>query len=232
MAKLSTKAVSVTESAANGYEVAIESITIGTRAFSIRGLKDNQQFFDPDNICKKAGICDASWSIFGHVWPSGIMLADVIDRYPLTGLRVLEVGCGLGLASLVSHHHGADITATDYHPDAAKFMDENLLLNQLLPIKFECVDWKTLNNSLGKFDLIIGSDVLYDPNHPKLLAGFIDRHADHDCTVLIVDPGRRQRLEFSKRMVINGFALTPHPLNHVLADSLEFKGRVLEYSRA
>lgn len=215
-----------------GYEVSVQTITIGNHPFVIRGLTDRQQSGEPDERCKAAGICDASWPIFGMVWPSGMILADVMDNYPFHKLRVLEVGCGLGLASMVSHRQGADITASDYHPVAETFMDENLLLNHMKPLQFALVDWKKFHTTLGKFDLIIGSDVLYEPNHPKLLAGFIDRHAADNSRVIIVDPGRRQRLDFSKRMLANGYSQVPHPLNAALADRIEFKGKVMEFTRA
>jgi predicted nicotinamide N-methyase len=213
------------------YQVKFESVTIGLHAFEIRSLKDRQQYADPDKIAHKAGVSAASWPLFGELWPSGIMLADVIDSYPLKGLRVLEVGCGLGLASLVAHRHGADITASDYHPLAAQFLAHNSKLNALAALDFKCIHWKTIDRELGQFDLIIGSDVLYEPDHPKLLSRFIERHVAGDGTVIIVDPGRRQRTEFSKRMVENGFALIPHLVNAVLAATLEFKGKVLVYRR-
>jgi len=213
------------------YQVKVETVTIGDHAFEMRSLKDRQQYDDPDKIAHKAGVSAASWPLFGVVWPSGIMLADVMDSYPLAGLRVLEVGCGLGLASLVAHRHGADITASDYHPLAAQFIAHNSKLNQLASLDFKCINWKTIDRELGLFDLIIGSDVLYEPNHPALLSHFIERHAANDSTVIIVDPGRRQRMEFSKRMIENGFALIPHLVNAVLAATLEFKGKVLVYRR-
>jgi len=213
------------------YQVKFETVTVGAHAFEIRSLKDRQQYADPDKTAHNAGVPPASWPLFGVLWPSGIMLADVMDTYLLKGLRVLEVGCGLGLASLVAHRHGADITASDYHPLAAQFMAQNIKLNKLDPLEFKCINWKTIDNILGKFDLIIGSDVLYEPNHPKMLVGFIERHATEDGTVIIVDPGRRQRTEFSKRMIDNGYSLLPHLPNPLLAAQQEFTGKVLVYRR-
>jgi len=215
-----------------GYQVKFETITIGKHPFEIRSLKDRQQYDDPVGESKKAGVSPASWPLFGVVWPSGVMLADVMDTYPTNGLRILEVGCGLGLASMVVHNHGADITASDYHPMAEQFMDKNIALNKFAPMKFAIIDWCKIDKNLGKFDLIIGSDVLYEPNHPATLAKFVERHAGENCKVIIVDPGRRQRTEFTKRMIDNGYSLVPHIVNAVLAASLEFTGKVLVYTRA
>ena len=50
-------------------------------------------------------------------------------EYQVEGLKILEVGCGIGLASLVLNHRLANITATDYHPEAGGFLNANALLN-------------------------------------------------------------------------------------------------------
>jgi len=213
------------------YQVALQTIHIGGSDFEIRSLQDRQQYSDPDDIAKKAGVSAAAWPLFGVIWPSGIMLADVMNDYPMQGLRILEVGCGLGLPSLIAHHRGADITASDYHPLAEEFMEKNATLNHLSPVRFQIINWNRIDASLGKFNLIIGSDILYEPDHPRILCRFIERHAEDNCTIIMVDPGRRQRMEFSKRMIDNGFALIPHLVNAVLAASMDFKGKVLVYTR-
>jgi len=55
---------------------------------------------------------------------------------------MLEVGCGLALASLVCHRRGIDVTASDCHPLASRFLLDNLRLNGLpsLPGELCCYD--------------------------------------------------------------------------------------------
>lgn len=114
-----------------------------------------------------------------------------MEDYPGSGKSVLEIGCGIGLASLVLNHHGADITATDYHPEVKAFLNENTHLNRYPDISFVRTSWDDqLPNALGLFDFIIGSDLLYEQEHPGNLASFINRHAQKESTVLIVDPRR------------------------------------------
>ena len=60
--------------------------------------------------------------------------------------------------------------------------------------------------SLGSFDLVIGSDVLYDRVDPSSLVQFIDRHASGTATVVIVDLGRRRLDRFTAAMAEFGFA--------------------------
>src|SRR5207245_11131911 len=120
-----------------GYEVKHQRIAIaGTDDLIIRSLLDRQQFSDPLGDALRVGISSAAWPIFGLVWPSGLRLAARMALRPVTSERILEIGCGLALASLVGHRRGADITASDCHPQAAKFLLENVRLNDLSPLKY------------------------------------------------------------------------------------------------
>lgn len=111
-----------------------------------------------------------------------------MQTFELEGKRILELGCGLALASLVIHRRGGDITASDCHPLAAAFLLENLKLNDLPAMKYQAGNWSRLNPLLTRFDLIIGSDVLYDREQPQVLSQFIELHANPDVEVLIIDP--------------------------------------------
>jgi predicted nicotinamide N-methyase len=66
----------------------------------IRSLLDKQQFFDPDGAALALGISSAFWSLFGLLWPSGSKLAERLATRPVSVQeRILELGCGLALAS-------------------------------------------------------------------------------------------------------------------------------------
>ena len=95
----------------------------------------------------------------------------------------------MALSSLLLNKQCADITATDYHPETQTFLDRNTSLNADEAIVFEQVDWAEKNDTLGLFDLIIGSDLLYEDGHIELLASFIQAHSKPSCEVIIVDPG-------------------------------------------
>ena len=73
-----------------------------------------------------------------------------------------EVGCGIGLASLVLNRHDADITATEYHPNAEAFLEENTRLNNGRKIPFVRTGWGVELTELGEFDQINGSDLVYE----------------------------------------------------------------------
>ena len=113
-----------------------------------------------------------------------------MSRFAVAGKSILEVGCGLGLSSLVLQQRGADVTASDHHPLAQEFLRVNAALNDLPPIDFHEASWTGSNPDLGRFDLIIASDVLYERGHPVALAAFLARHAAPTAQVIVADPGR------------------------------------------
>ena len=114
-----------------------------------------------------------------------------MEDCPVGEKSVLEIGCGIGLASLVLNHCGVNITAIDYHSVVKAFLDENTHLNNDPDISFFHTSWNDQSpNILGLFDLIIGSDLLYEQEHPGNLTSFINQHAQKQSTVLIVDSRR------------------------------------------
>jgi predicted nicotinamide N-methyase len=209
-----------------------QTIEFGEIDIHLCTLRNKQEFHDPIAIAEKLGICSASWPMFGVIWPSSLVLAHYISNYETNTKRILEVGCGMALSSLLLNKKSADITATDYHPEAQKFLQRNTKLNEDSSIAFEQVDWAETNDGLGLFDLIIGSDLLYEDNHIELLANFINTHSKPSCKVIIVDPGRGRKNKLSTRMQQLGFTASHHKPSQT-ENYLEqkFKGYILEFAR-
>ncbi len=228
-----------------GYRTKQESIAIrGAADLVIRSLLDRQQFSDPQGEAERAGISSATWPLFGLLWPSGAHLAAHMAEHLLRpGERILEMGCGLALASLVAHRRGADVTASDCHPLAGPFLAANLQLNGMTPLKYRHGEWALpltasppsasgSGSVQGRYDLLMGSDVLYDRDASVALAGFIGRHACAAAEVWIVDPDRGNRPRFSALMAEAGFGLVQTRLDQAAnPEGPGYKGRLLTYRR-
>jgi predicted nicotinamide N-methyase len=208
-----------------------QTLVFGDRDIHLRTLKDTQQFLDPQGEADALGISSANWALFGVVWDSSQVLANFIADFDIAGKRILEVGCGMALSSHLLNQRNADISATDYHPETEGFLRRNTTLNDGRAIPYTRTNWADHDSGLGRFDLIIGSDILYEADHSALLADFIDRHANATSEVLIVDPGRKQHARFSKRMVKCGYTHqqnTPETSDYL---KKTFTGVILRYNR-
>ncbi|WP_394130014.1 class I SAM-dependent methyltransferase [Shewanella maritima] len=209
-----------------------QTIEFGKTDIHLCTLRNKQEFHDPDGTAEQLGISSATWPIFGIVWPSSLVLAHHISDYDIGIKRVLEIGCGTALSSLLLNKQNVDITATDYHPEAEAFLTRNSKLNGDDKIPFERTGWGDSNDSLGRFDLIIGSDLLYEDEHIELLTHFIQEHANAECEVIIVDPGRGRKNKLAKKLLEQGYESTfTKPENTDYLDS-DFKGHILNFVRS
>ena len=84
----------------------------------------------------------------------------------------------------------------------------------------------------GRYDLIIGSDLLYERDAGATLAAFIGQHSAAAGEVRIVDPDRGNRAAFHRQMADQGFADSEERLDPAAtALAVAYKGRVLTYRR-
>lgn len=215
----------------SGLRVRYTTLEIGDMDIHIKTLRDILQFQDINGEAEKLGISSAAWPIFGVIWPSGRVLAHLMLDYHVQGKRVLEVGCGIALASLILNRRAADITATDRHPETRGFLAHNVVLNDGDAIPFVRTGWGDLCDDLGQFDLIIGADLLYEVEHVDLLSAFINRHANSRCDVIIVDPRRGYHAKFSKTMAQLGYACSQEKITRTDVSDKSFSCQVLTCSR-
>ena len=229
-----------------GYETRLQKVSIpGGEELIIRSLLDHQQFHDPHGAAERLGICSASWPLFGLVWESSIYLAQsLLDRMPHDAARILEIGCGLALPTLVGRRHGLRITASDRHPLARSFLEYNARINNVDTVKYRHGQWGlTATPSLddtgaellsARYDLILGSDLLYERNAPVELADFIDDHAKPRAEIWIIDPNRGYRAAFTREMASHGFELIEQErIDASPADQADesYRGTLLRYAR-
>ena len=208
-----------------------QTIEFGNNDIHLRTLRDKQQYSDEEGIANKLGISSANWPLFGVIWESSEVLAHFMFDYEIKNKRILEVGCGMALSSHMLNQRLADITATDYHPEVEGFLKINNALNNGNEIPFVRTGWADKGNDLGKYDVIIGSDLLYEREHVDLLSKFIDKHAMPACEIIVVDPGRGNHARFSKKMIKLGYAHSQSKPKDTCYLSKPFKGQVLRYLR-
>lgn len=214
-----------------GVRLRYQTLNFGNADYHLRSLLDVQQCPAVVTELERFGISSATWPLFGVLWPSEEMLSHLMLDEELGSKRILEIGCGLALASLVLKRRGADITATDYHPEAGQFLDYNTDLNDLDGITFRRESWQEAESSLGEFDLIVGSDLLYDQHNLEPLVTFLDSHVAPNGQIVMVDPGRGMTSKFSRLVQELGFTVQTSREVYVASDGKSQNYWVMRFSR-
>lgn len=147
---------------------------------------------------------------FGVVWPSARALAlELESKFDPSwkGKRILELGCGLAIPTQILAKCGAEVTASDFHPDVPEFLRENLVQNGIADrVKYWELDWHAplQASQMGSWDLIVGSDILYELPKAAALAKLLNRLLSEDGEAWIADPGRSFLQSYEKALEAEG----------------------------
>jgi predicted nicotinamide N-methyase len=198
------------------YETQQIDLQIGQEKFKIECVQDlNKTIDDLFAIFEKQGNPDLLEELcpyFGVIWPSARGLAlHLATLHPIKfqDLRILEVGCGLALPSLYCARKGAHVVATDFHPEVPRFLEKNIALNGIKTLQFQRLNWAEEITAAvpnhAKFDWVIGSDVLYESQHPKPVARALASQIRPDGKIMLADPARPYLQPFADEMRELGF---------------------------
>jgi predicted nicotinamide N-methyase len=103
---------------------------------------------------------------------------------------LLELGCGSGLVTAAALRAGFDVTATDYYEDALSFTRLNAQMNAAREPRTMILDWRALPTVIEAFDVVVGSDVLYERAHGPMVARAIATTLKENGRAVVADPGR------------------------------------------
>lgn len=176
--------------------------------FEITTLRDLDESIDI--LCNHFGEEDQDQSLkeeycpyFGVLWEAGIGLSQFILPMNLADKRILEIGCGLALPSFVAANNGAHIIATDFHVDVPLFLQANQNQNKVF-FEYSVMNWRDeverTKNSLGLFDIVLGSDILYESQHPMEVAKALIALLKPGGKIILADPGRAYIQKFITSM--------------------------------
>jgi predicted nicotinamide N-methyase len=131
------------------------------------------------------------WAV---LWRSGVALARELDGEALEGLRVVELGCGLGVPSIAAARAGADVLATDACAEALELLERNARANGVR-VETATIDWTEADELVGRapFDLVLAADLLYERASVAPLLSLLPLLAPE---AWLADPGRAPAAEF------------------------------------
>jgi predicted nicotinamide N-methyase len=169
-----------------------DSVQIGPYVVRLRRPREAEALIDEARF-----EGDEFMPYWAELWPTGIALAETVAELELRGARVVELGCGLALPTIVAALTGAEALAIDWAPEALTLARANAALNGVEIQTLE-LDWAKPEPLVerGPFDLILCADVLYEPRNVEALLALLPQLGTE---VLLGEPGRQTAADFFAR---------------------------------
>ena len=149
-------------------------------------------------------------SIHGNkFWGSSYLLMDYLEQEPLPkDSKVLELGCGWGLAGIYcAKQQGAKVTGLDADDAVFPYLqlhaEHNGVEIETRQARFE----KLAGKQLAEYDVIIGADICFWDELSPILFKLINRAVKAGVKkVIIADPQRPPFFEVAERCIDKHFA--------------------------
>jgi predicted nicotinamide N-methyase len=173
------------------FDVVSANIEIAGRAFELFRPRSAD-----DLISEEDFDCNGRLPYWADVWPSSIVLAERVAAETSGGRTLLELGCGIGLVAVTAASTGFEVTATDYYAEALEFARLNARHNEQAISSARLVDWRDFPGDLGRFDLVVASDVLYERPSVALVAAALAKSLSPTGQAVVADPQRLHAKRF------------------------------------
>lgn len=149
------------------YESEVTQVVINSRRYSIMLPRRLEPLVNPlDPV--------GEFPLWAKIWHASIILSEWVARLkPDPQKTLLEIGGGLGLTSIVAASYGHRITYSEGNPDALRFAKASAGLNPGGQFQLIAHDWNHPGR-IGRFDMMLGSEVVYRETDIPLLIKVID----------------------------------------------------------
>lgn len=150
---------------------------------------------------KKGMIPFPYWS---QVWPAAKALAEFLLQHPhyTEKQRVVELGAGLGLPSLVAARTAAHVLCTDMVAEAVAAVRQSVAHQNLPNVAAEVLDWQGLPQGLLA-DVVLLSDINYEPAAFALLQTVIASFLQKGTTIILSTPQRLMARDFIAPLLVD-----------------------------
>jgi predicted nicotinamide N-methyase len=194
-----------------GFDVVREDVLVGRLLLTVARPRSAEDLID-----EEAYAVDERLPYWAELWPSAHVLAADLAGRDLRGRRVVELGCGVGLPSVIAALGGADVLATDWYGEALRFVAWNAAAAGA-GVATLLVDWSAPPPALlarPPADLIVGADVLYEERNGPALAALVPRILAPDGELVVADPRRPHADLLLDALVAGGWSLTTEDVRH------------------
>lgn len=180
-----------------GQRVSVQRVRLQAcgRAWSIERPGDLEEYWE--RMTQAEFEADERLPYWVELWPASVLLCRWMEhnRERIAGHACLDLGCGLGLTSIVAAWLGARVVGVDYEPEALAYARANAALNGIQPPLarpplFTAMDWREPGLARGAFEFIWGGDILYEKRFFDPVQALMRCCLAPDGEVVVADPER------------------------------------------
>lgn len=144
---------------------------------------------------------------WAEIWPASIALFRRLLRGPdLTGTRVVDLGCGVGVAGVGAALRGATVTFVDREPEALAFAAFHARQHGAVGFEVRELDWE-VDALPDRTDLLLLADLGYQYRAVRALLRQVDAVLARGGRVLCGDPERPTANDLFAGLVARGATL-------------------------
>lgn len=165
-----------------------------------------------------------------HLWEASICLARycVLHKEMFEEKNVIELGTGVGLLgiTLLKKTNLKRLTFSDYNDSVLKNLKENIDYNQGQKEKYEILklNWKDYEKANEKYDIIVGTELIYQGGLIEELAKLIKKILNSDGKCFISMPKQRSMTnKFLEYATANGLKYSVQSFNDMECKDRLFK---------
>lgn len=139
------------------------------------------------------------WS---QIWPAALGLCQFLEQNTgyIENKTVLELAAGLGLPSFLAAEYSRSVHCSDYFPEAVALQQRSIKHNQFSNMSCSVLDWNNIPATI-KADVLLLSDVNYDPWIFDKVYETIDRFLNEGSLIILSTPQRLMAKSFIERLL-------------------------------
>lgn len=138
---------------------------------------------------------------WAQVWSAAYALCHFLATEPeyIKDKKLMELAAGLGLPSFLAAQIACSVICSDISIDAVAIMQRSIDQNEFSNCKAMVLDWNNLPNDLSA-DVILLSDINYEPQEFETLYKVIHQFILQSCTIILSTPQRLMAKPFIERL--------------------------------
>ncbi|MAR12392.1 MAG: hypothetical protein CL681_20775 [Blastopirellula sp.] len=212
------------------YALVDKVFTFGDTEFTIQAVADPDAVLQ--EVAERSVTAGDDWDdqqpYWAELWQSAHALCHRCVSMELTGRRILDLGCGLGLTTAVLASRQANVVAVDSVAEALEFCVLNCWPWRTR-VQTAQVDWR-YDRLEKSFEQIVAADILYDRDHWPFIEAFWQAHLEDEGVIVVAEPGRHSADGFADWLRQRGwFVREELRVSHGVGQSA--RHRLLEITR-